>query len=1054
MAYVFTASKASSIRLACSAKFLSSSQDVLVTVAANTIYIHQPHTLTPSHEITCYGRISTITAFKYYESNLDQLFITTEDHKYFTLSYIDEKVSTSTIGDLDTPGLSSPDMGHRVVASNEYIVLYMYNGIISIIPIHQSANPKKRAADGNHLIGLPQQVRLDELKIHGLTMLNYTKNTPAFGVLYRDLSLNTHFKSYEIHARKGELELRKGLLTLSNLEHGTNMIISDVSGGLCCIGESTMYTKTLTEVQKEFPISTPTLFNSKTQTEANRWILGDDYGLLYTMTISADGPVLRQMSLSKETGLSSVSIPYVLVSLDNDLFLGSHYGDSQLFSLPSMELLAKKTNIGPIQDILVQAPNGAGGSSSLITASGAYKDGALKFIKYGIGMAEQAELEMDNIRGIWGLDELAIVVVGLVDNYIVLQVSDDGEIDQLDSGEEEIVYACSIHQNLVLVKRQQLEMQSDGVTLGSQAVSGVTFVKSSRGRLYILNDGVLEVWDVQNESFVLLHSKQFDMEVSTFEVAYNTVIVGFWDSDLLWIGNQDLTSNSDFHMKEAATPHSILMQEMSSIEHVVVLVAMNDGSLLSFNYDENAKTLINQKETILGTTPITLHVFKTQGKHNIFAVCDRPTIIHATQSKLAFSNLNIPACTYFTSFECPALHAHMIIATGKGLRIGGIDDIQKLQFSSLPLGELPRRLVTTGGAIAALTMRMEVEQISGNETQRSYLRIFEPETYDQLDEYELLENEMCQSLCHLVIDGQDRIVVGTSFTDDEQDECTRGRLILLGINESDKTLWLVTQTEVPGSVYCVAAVGTQLVAGINSFVRLFDTSSGSVKEISKFRSSTYALAIAVHEDTVLIGDLMKSVTYLRIKAGELEEIARDYIPTWMTAVQFCDDKTFVGAEAEGNLILLAQHDSPLPENKMRLQRIGEFRYGEMINRLVPGTFIVPEDTTVVHPRLIFGTVDGSIGCLGTIDPDYVNLLLELQSNIGTVRTNVGGLSHAEFRGYKCAGTKNLEPTRFVDGDLIEEFLELTGEQQGRVCEGVGKSVEEVEKLVEDLARLR
>jgi hypothetical protein len=51
-------------------------------------------------------------------------------------------------------------------------------------------------------------------------------------------------------------------------------------------------------------------------------------------------------------------------------------------------------------------------------------------------------------------------------------------------------------------------------------------------------------------------------------------------------------------------------------------------------------------------------------------------------------------------------------------------------------------------------------------------------------------------------------------------------------------------------------------------------------------------------DFILVGDLMKSVSLLQCTAasGELKELSRDFNATWMTAVSFLADDTFLGAE--------------------------------------------------------------------------------------------------------------------------------------------------------------
>ena len=50
---------------------------------------------------------------------------------------------------------------------------------------------------------------------------------------------------------------------------------------------------------------------------------------------------------------------------------------------------------------------------------------------------------------------------------------------------------------------------------------------------------------------------------------------------------------------------------------------------------------------------------------------------------------------------------------------------------------------------------------------------------------------------------------------------------------------------------------------------------------------------------------MRSMTLLSYKAleGNFEEIARDFEPNWMTAVEILDDNTFLGEENSFNLFV-------------------------------------------------------------------------------------------------------------------------------------------------------
>lgn len=98
----------------------------------------------------------------------------------------------------------------------------------------------------------------------------------------------------------------------------------------------------------------------------------------------------------------------------------------------------------------------------------------------------------------------------------------------------------------------------------------------------------------------------------------------------------------------------------------------------------------------------------------------------------------------------------------------------------------------------------------------------------------------------------------------------------------------------------------KLLASINSTVRLFEwTAEKELRlECSHF-NNIIALYLKTKGDFVLVGDLMRSVTLLQYKTmeGSFEEIARDYNPNWMIAIEILDDDTFLGAENCFNLFV-------------------------------------------------------------------------------------------------------------------------------------------------------
>ena len=108
------------------------------------------------------------------------------------------------------------------------------------------------------------------------------------------------------------------------------------------------------------------------------------------------------------------------------------------------------------------------------------------------------------------------------------------------------------------------------------------------------------------------------------------------------------------------------------------------------------------------------------------------------------------------------------------------------------------------------------------------------------------------------------------------------------------------------------------------------------------------------------------------------------------------------------------------------------------------------------PRLLFGTVDGAVGCILPISADEYAFFRSLEKALASVAPAVGDLPHDEWRAF--ANERKQSPARgFVDGDLVETLVDLKGAQLERVvalmkedgCECTAASLVE---RVEDMAR--
>ena len=98
----------------------------------------------------------------------------------------------------------------------------------------------------------------------------------------------------------------------------------------------------------------------------------------------------------------------------------------------------------------------------------------------------------------------------------------------------------------------------------------------------------------------------------------------------------------------------------------------------------------------------------------------------------------------------------------------------------------------------------------------------------------------------------------------------------------------VTEKEVKGSVYSLREFQGKLLATVSNTVRLFEwTMEKELQLECTHFNSVIALYMKTKGDFILVGDIMRSFNLLQYKTleGNFEEIARDFDPNWLTAVE-------------------------------------------------------------------------------------------------------------------------------------------------------------------------
>ena len=162
-----------------------------------------------------------------------------------------------------------------------------------------------------------------------------------------------------------------------------------------------------------------------------------------------------------------------------------------------------------------------------------------------------------------------------------------------------------------------------------------------------------------------------------------------------------------------------------------------------------------------------------------------------------------------------------------------------------------------------------------------------------------------------------------------------------------------------------------------------------------------------------------------------------------------------GAENGHNLFVCRKNvDAASDDERVRLEVVGEFHVGDMVNVFRPGSLVMRThegELAAVHTRL-FGTVSGMLGVVATLPQGLFAQLARLQAAMVAVVPGWGGFPWLQWRAFTNE-TRSADPRNFIDGDLIETFLDLKPARQAEVAAKAEMAVEEVVKLVEDMVSL-
>ncbi|GMI46059.1 hypothetical protein TrCOL_g13602 [Triparma columacea] len=1104
------------------------------------------HSLTPTGiqsctEYTINGRVSTLTAIKGSKSTGGERILgTTERGRYFILDHkalppspdspggggVTYEVETLCSGSLKDPIGSDTANGH-IVRTNDCLptplaVFHIYSGYLKVYQIDSSGalNP---STCYNARLEEPDGV-IDICFLHSSS----PSAPPSIAVLYKDHRDRHYLKTYTISL--SEKTLKQGPWDKYLVESGATHLISSpnmAQGGVLIVGRKSI-TYHNGRTTKAVPMQTTTMLTWGTVgDEGNRFLLGDEMGGLWVVVVSVVNDVVSGIHVEN---LGDTCVPNKVAYLDNGVaFVAGAYGDSMLVKLGEerdqttgsyLSPLEEYTSIGPVVDFALVDLDRRG-QRQVVTASGSGKDGSLRVVRNGVGIVEEAEVEMPGIKGMWNLrkDFESPYDNYLLQSYIsetrVLEITEDemeeASIPGFDSSTPTL-FACTTSSNhMMQITETKVNLVSCSTAervdeYTAKAKITVASGNASGQILLAMGGGSVQYLKVDGGKIVEVSSATLPQEVSCIDLTpidgddedqpsdamtdspsskraaspAKIAVAGLWNDNtvrVLSLESANLAVRLTVNLGGDTQARSVMTARMEG--KTMLLIGLGDGQLITHELllPDNADdpvTTANRKKVSLGTQPIGLATFSSGNRATcVFASSDRPTVVYSSSKKISFSNVNFPGeVNYVCPFNCELFPDCLALATENSLTIGTIDDIQKLHIQTFKLGEGPLKIAhhPETRTFAVCVEGKDAMTKEGEDLDTGYSVAFlDDSTFDEFYRHKLEPFEVTLSLGVVKLRNQELvnldagdeddmveegsgvgtyIAVGTAVAHPDEDEATEGRILIFKVvkNENKTVVSLVTEKPTRGGVYSLCNVHEKLVAGINSRITLFQFRNvHGVSELSHeatHHGHILACYMKASGDFAVVGDLMRSISVMRFSkeggAEKIVEVARDYNANWMTDVAVLDEQLYLGSEMSSNLFTLKSNEkSHIPEERTRLQVWGEYHLGQMVNKLERGKLGGGGEAEEGGEGggggkdVLFGTVDGAIGCVHQLDSLDSAFFASLQEAIAQKVKPVGGCPWAEWRGW-CSERRTNKSKRFIDGDLCESFLDMTEEQQEEV----------------------
>lgn len=954
MAYVAPIHRPNSVRHAVRAQLFPGEGDCLVMAKANRLEFWkldvERNILVLFNTKTVFGAISILQKISPKDADLDLLFVGTDRFQYFTLGWNPETESLDTVNsfhDLHERHMRDSQSQDKCITdpTGQYMVVLVWEGVLNILRLGNRKNSRTE-------VQWQDQCRITELFIKSATFLHVETGKPKVAFLYQtrtdipDAQLVTYnLYSDEKNTQASRFEARDQVDKFSVQDPGAAMLIPvgrgeqdhkryiirnaaqarAQLGGFIIVGETRLqYYDDAAKKSVEAALSEASIFVAWAEYDVSHYFVADDYGNMWLLEIVLDGgAVVDSLQMNK---IATTSRANVLVYMGNDiLFVGSHYGDSQVYKVDTqswtLQQIQELPNISPVLDFTIMDMGNrdgedqntneySSGQARIVTGSGVYTDGSLRSVRSGVGLEDIGILaQMDAIQAVFPVrsQPTAKIDTLLVSSPLETRAfifDPSGGIEEVDSFrglclDEQTLVVLNLADNRLLQVTSTavhlLDLEGGIVLSTWQPQDGDKITAASANESWVLlsvEGKNLVSLSIQHELVQGQHNEPADEDqIACIHLPPqypNLGVVGFWKSGKVSI--VDMQSLQPLHSESlrrnddtTSIPRDLAMGQIlpPAIGGPTLFVAMEDGLVITFNISPVNFSLSSRRSSVLGTRYARLQLLLLEdGICNVFATSEHPSLIYASQGRIIYSAVTADDAVCVCSFDSEAFPDSIVVATQSELKISVLDRERRTHVRSLPVGKTVRRIAYSRSERVFALGCISREVINNEEIVESSIRLVDEVVFDKVGDDFVLNTSSGLEMVEAVIRAElpdsygnraERFIVGTSFPTDMQvgassRDNVKGRILIFGV-DSERNLYQISSRNLKGACRCLGTIGDHIVAGLAKTVVVYrytelTSSTAQLDRVASYRPSTYPIDIAVEGNTIAIADLMKSITLI------------------------------------------------------------------------------------------------------------------------------------------------------------------------------------------------